>query len=474
MALEFTKLRNDLQGALKAWRKMGGTSEDLLDYLLLVRERREVPGRDNSAALLRLSTNEVLLEAIEQLAQQDEQAAQILRWRFPNGEGQAALVSRLNVSRDTVSRLQRAAINQLAKTLLELEAAAREGYAQTMEAELEPSTYKKLFGVEEARSQLLEQLLQMDGAAIIAVSGLGGIGKTALADSVTRQVIREFVYDKVFWIRIDRPQTMSGRSESPQLTLQSLLADLSQRLWPGAADGLPPQQRLARVRQALKARPHLVVIDNLESEGDTAYLLEHMNDLAQPGKFLLTSRTRLSLMTNVFDLSLDELSLADATSLVRSYAREKGNERVAAADQRDIDAIYKVIGGNPLFLKLVTDLLRDMPLPDLLVALERGRHAAVEERYLYIYWPTWQSLSTQAQVLLRTMAATAGSGAKPALLQRMSKLEDGQFYPALQELRGRSLVEVRGSLSDVRYGIHQLTRAFVNTEIIKLPAADSI
>lgn len=131
-----SKLRSDLQKALQAWYKTSGTPEDLLDYLLLVRERRQLPERHGSTASLRLATNEVLLAALNKLAQQNEGATQLLRWRFLDDETQLVVANRLGVSRSTISRLERTAIDQLADILYQRELSAREDDVQVVETRL--------------------------------------------------------------------------------------------------------------------------------------------------------------------------------------------------------------------------------------------------------------------------------------------------------------------------------------------------
>lgn len=462
----FKKLQSGIHAALRAWHKTGGTPKDLLESLLLVQERRAEVAKDGSPTQLRLATNQVLLEGIEELASQDETAARILRLRFPEDNSLLMVANKLNVSEHTVSRLQRAAIDRLAEIIHGREVVFRETRAQTIEAYLPPPSYTHLFGLDDTCAKLSTQLIQKTGAPwVIAIAGIGGIGKTALADNVTRQVIRQFHFGEVIWLRLE-PQTMSGRSESPRLTYESLMTDLAQRLWPDMVEGLSPHQRLVQVRQALKAQPHLVIIDNLESETDTAYLLDRLNDLAQPSRFLLTSRTRLSELATVFNFSLDELSLDDATDLIRHHAQDIGVTSVVTASEADIEAIYEVTGGNPLALKLVVSLLDTLPLPQILINLQRGQQGSVEDLYRHIYWQAWQILSADARSLLKAMPLVAESGGAPEYLRRLSGLSEAQLWPALQELRNRSLLEVRGTAQEKQYGIHRLTETFLHTEII--------
>lgn len=471
-SLEIEKLQTEVHAALRAWHKTSGTARNLLAGLLLVQEQRRNIAKDGSPTKQRLATNRILLEGIEELASQDETTARILRLRFAEDNSLLMVANKLNTSEHTVSRLQRAAIERLAQIIQGRESALRETRAQTIETRLPPPSYTRLFGFDDACTGLKTQLLQTSsGPWVIAIVGIGGIGKTALADRVTRQVVRQFQFDGVFWLRIEH-QTMSGRSQSPSLTYESLITDLAQRLWPDGLEGLSLQQRQVQVRQRLKAQPHLVVIDNLESEADTAYLLERLNDLAQPSKFLLTSRTRLSDLATVFNFSLNELSLPDANNLIRHHAQDIGATSVATATEADIEAIYDVTGGNPLALKLVVSLLDMLPLPQILSNLKRGRQGSVEELYRHIYWQTWQLLSANARKLLKAMPLVAESGGTPNYLQRLSDLSELQLWPALQELRNRSLLEVRGTTQEKQYGIHRLTETFLHTEIIHWPEVD--
>jgi hypothetical protein len=50
-----------------------------------------------------------------------------------------------------------------------------------------------------------------------------------------------------------------------------------------------------------------------------------------------------------------------------------------------------------------------------------------------------------------------------------SRLSSNQLRPAITELVNRTLLEVRGTPWERRYGIHRLTNAFLRTEIVHLP-----
>ena len=101
----------------------------------------------------------------------------------------------------------------------------------------------------------------------------------------------------------------------------------------------------------------------------------------------------------------------------------------------------------------------------------RSRGGPVEELYRHIYWQSWRTLSEPARTLLQAMPLVAESGGEPAYLQAISGLDEEDFWPALSQLRSRSLLEVRGTLEEKRYGVHRLTETFVRTEVVHWPEA---
>ena len=128
---------------------------------------------------------------------------------------------------------------------------------------------------------------------------------------------------------------------------------------------------------------------------------------------------------------------------------------------------------NPLALKLVVSLLDLLSLPLVLEGLSSSRSGPIENLYRHIYWQSWQILSSEAKLLLQAMPLVGESGGLPDYLQTISNLSAERFWPALHELRNRSLLEVRGTIQEKRYGIHRLTETFLRTEIIDWPEEDS-
>lgn len=449
--------------ALRAWQATGDAEPTMLDQLLLVRQRRAVVPDATSPVSQRLAINQLLLDALAKLEEQDETAAQLLRWRFLDDQTLMMVSHRLNVSEYTVSRMQRSAIAALAAIINEKESNARAALANELESGLPPPTYTRLFGVAGLQGELADLVVARATPWVVAVVGMGGMGKTALVDAATRDVIPTLCFERVIWLRFD-PRTLTGRSLSPEHAFHGLLAQLAAQL--NVDNSSPPNEQLAQVHHRLKGTPHLVIVDNLESMALTDFLLNHLVELANPGKFLLTTRTHPSGQAAVRYFSLPELELADAGALLRHHAAELGIAALAEAPEEEIARIYAVTGGNPLALKLVAGLLDLLPLSRVLQDLAASRPGPVEELYRYIYWQSWRTLSEPAKALLQATPLVSEAGATDDYLQALSGLSADAFWPALQELRARSLIEVRGTLDEKRYGVHRLTETFVRTEIV--------
>ena len=114
-------------------------------------------------------------------------------------------------------------------------------------------------------------------------------------------------------------------------------------------------------------------------------------------------------------------------------------------------------------------LATTLPLSQILADLIKPDLEEIEQMYQHIYWKTWHALSSNAQALLLAMPLTAEDGARSEQLKSICNLPDDHLWPAIQELTSRSLLEVRGTTQERRYGIHRLTETFLRTEIIHWP-----
>ena len=465
---ESQEMYDALRLALKSWHRQNAASKTLMAHLMAVQhEQKEFNAGDNPA-LLRAATNQVLTNAIGDLEKENARCAEVLRLRFQESKTILEVANMLNLSSHQISRIQRDGIEQLVDIIQGGEQDIRRERAKTLESILPPPTYSRLFGVGDLCQLLVMQLTEPGVPWVVVLVGMGGLGKTALADYATRALIQNLTFAEVIWLKAEPPHSLSGRSRQPRLTYEKIVNELLANLSPNASPTLRIEEKEAQIRQLLKAESHLIIIDDLEAAEDTAFLLNHLTGFANPSKFLLTTRTAVTKQAAVSDILLDELSLKDAADFMRHFAAEIGISAFAEATDDDIEKIYGLIGGNPQAIKMVIAQLDILPLPRLLDRLLDDMPTEVDKMYKHIYRQTWQTLSENGRKLLRAMPLVTEPANADYLLS-ISGLSEGELWPAIEELRHRSLLEIQGDLHERLYGIHRLTDTFLRAEIVNLP-----
>ena len=457
--------RDDVAQAMKAWRA-DASQESPLDYLFLVRKALA-----EGSPSPRHATNQVLLRAIETLAESYDREAEVLRLRFLNGELVYAVANRFNISEPTVYRLQAQALDHLADTLASMEKNAHQARFAQLEARLEPPSTAGLVGVAGHIDRLLDELWRPNGPALVLIEGIGGIGKTTLADAVLRRLVRERPADEIGWVsarqqRIDLAGALWS-TKRPTLTPEAMLDALARQVLPGAPPFGSSDKALAALRNHLAKRPAVIVVDNLETVADVTDLLPALRQLANPTRFLLTSRQSLYAEPDLYHYRLPELAEPDALRLVRQEAERRNLPDLAAASDAELHPIVATVGGNPLALRLVVGQTHVHPLRVVLEDLTAARGPTVENLYAYLYRRAWDSLDELSRRALLAMPLATGRGADLAYLAEISELDAGDLRAALTRLVDLNLVDSRGDLNERRYAIHALTRSFLMEQVVR-------
>lgn len=450
-------LQTAVHTALKSWHKLNNDTVNLLQDLLIVQEEHDHTNGD-SPTTHRLAANSTLLKGLNQLKTQDSVSEQLLYTRFIDDVKMLKAALDMGMSKDQAKRKQQVAIRQLAQIIWERETAVRHARAQELLSQLPPAGYHQLFGAQEKLDELLALLRSPKPPWVVALVGIGGIGKSSLADAAIRALVSHFVYEKIVWLRVS-PEEQEG---APEAVLNKLAAQLC----PDLSASATVVKRDHSLRAALKATPHLVVIDNLETAVSLDTLVTKLNDFANPTQFILTSRVRLSTPGLVYNLPLDQLSSTVAVEFIRHLAHNSGLKELAQAPNDALLSIHAVTGGHPLAIKLVVGLADTLPLSQILGDLKAAHLTKVEGMYNHIYLKAWRSLSQNGQALLEMMRLSSEIGLKPELMQRMGDFDETALWSAISELVSRSLLEVRGTTWERRYGIHRLTESFLETEIV--------
>ena len=199
---------------------------------------------------------------------------------------------------------------------------------------------------ESEREAILQAVDHTDPAmpAVIAIDGMAGVGKTALAIQVAHQLADLFPDGQYY---LDLRAHTDGRAPlTPGAALDTLLR----------ASGRPPgtvpretDERAAQWRSALAARRSLLVLDNAATADQVRPLL--------PGTggnlVLVTSRRRLTGLEAATPLSLEVLSPTEAAAL---FGRILGPRADAEPDA--VAQVVRLCGRLPLAVRIAAARLR--------------------------------------------------------------------------------------------------------------------
>jgi len=332
---------------------------------------------------------------------------------------------------------------------------------------------QRLFGRDEAQAKLESLLLAEGRPWLIALDGMGGIGKTSLAHALAQATLPRRRFYDLAWISARQeeflPEGILRPVMQPALSVETFVDTLLTQLDPSLILARAHEEKLAILTRWLKTQPYLVVVDNLETAVDYQSLLPLLQRLANPSKFLITSRYSLRTQgAGIHCQTLHGLSQADAAALLKYEAEARDIPTLAQASPAQLESIHQVVGGNPLALKLVVGQLSVLPLAQVLDNLRQADSKTVEDLYTYIYWQAWELLSPAGkQTLVAMPLAQEGSFEEVMEESELDAIQAGQ---ALRELTSLSLVEVGGDLERPHYRIHRLTETFLLNEVIKWQA----
>jgi hypothetical protein len=284
---------------------------------------------------------QLLAAPLTTLATTHPEHAAVLRSRFFQQEKVEITAQKLNLSVSTLHRRRNAGTPMLAELILQMESNAHTANQTRLTARLGSPTYTRLFGKDEQMHALTTRLTHWDAPWIFVVTGIGGIGKTTLADALARQLLDQCCFSDIGWVTARQMLFNAGGSltavAQPLLTAQALVEALSHQLVGAAFTGQrSSEEALVALTQRLKDAPHLIVIDNLETVQDVEALLPTLRRLVNPSKVLLTSRHSLSEEGDFYHTIVPELTAAEALALVRQEAAIRNIPQVLAASDADL------------------------------------------------------------------------------------------------------------------------------------------
>ena len=307
---------------------------------------------------------------------------------------------------------------------------------------------------------------------LVAVLGMGGIGKTSLAARVARVVARGF--ERIYW---------RGLRDAPPLSewLAGVIGFLSdQALVPPASES----ERLMAVLDLLRTRRCLLVLDNFETlfepgHGEGRYrdglagygrLLQAVSDATHQSCLVLTSReapAELAVLASswVRTVQLGGLDVDAAQVLLAPKGLVGTSEQWTELTAH--------VGGNGLALKVVGETIRDLFGGDVGAFLEAAGASSVFGGLRRLLAEQVERVSAPEQQVLRVLAIERGPVRLADLLAAVGpRLGRRAVLEALEGLRRRSLVERAELVGATAFTLQSVVLEYVTDRLVEAVAGE--
>jgi predicted ATPase/DNA-binding SARP family transcriptional activator len=311
-----------------------------------------------------------------------------------------------------------------------------------------PSQTKSFVG----RSEEIERLCRLvQQERLVTLLGIGGAGKSRLAQAVAQEVLSQFAHG-VWFVPL---ANLAAEETAPQQIALAMAATIGFQV-------TNLQSPLDDLVQHLAGKEMLLILDNwdhLTAAADA--LLSPLLD-STPVHVLATSRSRL-MLENEIHVRLDGLPSADAFALFVERARRVVPDFGVVTEIEDPSGIFRIceqVGGLPLGIELAAGWVEHFSVEEIRQAVSR---IEIEPRQMESHLPrhhtlrnvfeySWRLLSpTQQQILARLSVFRCGFDRQAAAEVAESTLSD------LSLLIAHSLVQ---RVTAGRYDLHPLIQEF--------------
>ena len=314
------------------------------------------------------------------------------------------------------------------------------------------------------RNEELEKLGQLvieDKCRVVTLLGIGGMGKSALAVKLARELQDDFQF--VIW-----------RSLRPGKSLSDLLGSIISFFAPGYRS----QPKISQVIEYLRRYRCLLVLDGLEAILQSGQLVgcyrEDYKDYAEFLRQLGESSHQSCVLIAALEAPREVTHGSGATSPVRLFKLKGLNNSIATKileDQLEQDSknswqdLINLYLGNPAALKIVAQIVAELFNGNVAEFLQQ--ETLMFEDISRLIAPSFERISDLEKELLYWLATEQEAVSFSTIGSTIPlTISQGELLEALKSLEARSLIETTTAEGKSLFTLQSLLKEYVITDLL--------
>lgn len=298
---------------------------------------------------------------------------------------------------------------------------------------------------------------------IISLDGVGGVGKSALAIETLKKIhassgkyqfiISASAKNKVWHNRIETRQAgFSSLAELLEIFAEVLDLDITEKTVEESKD---------EIVRYIKGIEGIIFLDNLEEINDNSVWQFLKDEVPEPVKILVTSRTKRDIGAR--SIPVPQMNMEDARSLFYEELSFLNYHRYYE-EQKEVEEILNSTGYLPLAIKWAASMI--IPCKSLKNVSSEFRKASVTKKSFldFCYSTMFDSLSVIARetaLCVPFLSDNTNSSNVALLLQKRSdEIED-----AMNELEDKGLIFFHNDISKQTFFVLPLTMDFLSEKL---------